>query len=177
MEEKVQARRAIYCRSRVSSPPLQLESEPIESITHISACLGAALRFSVNIKLLQHHNDEAYYAGWMAFWSYLETTSAFLIICLPVMPKLLNSLLKRVGLLTEHSKLTPAPVAYNHTPAHNREPPRSWWHISRDSDNSVGDTRALTSPGSIHKKEYEETDEVVEIKRGDSGFSSREENN
>jgi hypothetical protein len=129
----------------------------------LGACIGAALNIHLSIEVIRHHNDEAYYVSWIAFWSYLETTSAFMIICLPVMPKLIISLLRRSGLLSNDSRSSSAPAANNNGSDENRKPQRSWWHISADSNNSGGDTLALTTATSLPNSVYQETDGVVEI--------------
>jgi hypothetical protein len=98
----------------------------------------------------------------MALPSHFESTFAFLVVCLPSMRRLVSPLLKRVGLLPDPSKHTPVPVA------HNRALPRSWWHISGDSNDSLRVHQAPTTPGSAYINECEEKDEVVEIQRDES---------
>src|SRR4051812_10547273 len=86
------------------------------------------------IKLLPSLGDAAYYASWLAFWSYPETMFGFLVLCLPVFPKLFRPLLKRMSWVHDKGP----PQSHEAQANGNRRPPRSWWHTSEGTNNSGG---------------------------------------
>src|SRR5438034_7180795 len=60
------------------------------TLTMNSACVFDGLRVSMNVKLLRTQ-DRTYVSALMALYTVPECTSGFLVLCLPVFPKFLDS--------------------------------------------------------------------------------------
>lgn len=87
--------------------------------------------------LLLNSHDDAYYGGWAGLCAYIETTFAFLVVCLPVMPKLIAHVLKRMGFSHARSGEAASPPHPEKREDANPRQQRSWWHISRTSNGAV----------------------------------------
>ena len=89
------------------------------------ACIFGALSVWTTVKIMKVPNDQAYWAAWNALFTFPETTSGFLVLCLPVAPKFFKSMQSSLFPSTVRSTLP------THEPTPNpKSPPRSWWHIT-----------------------------------------------
>ncbi|KAF2798541.1 hypothetical protein K505DRAFT_321759 [Melanomma pulvis-pyrius CBS 109.77] len=87
------------------------------------ACIFGALSVWTTVKMMHTPNDQAYWAAWNALFTFPETTSGFLVLCLPVVPKFFKSF------LPSSTKNSSIPTSDVKSP-NPKSPPRSWWHIT-----------------------------------------------
>ena len=131
-----------------------------------SACIFGSLGVYQNIKLLWT-KDYAFEASIMALYTFPETTSGFLILCLPILPKFLDRMVAKLfpnysAVATQiktRMRLRRSSMPLNHeNPSDSGEAKqrrRSLWHISTDNESSemhvciVGD-QEMTRPLAVH---------------------------
>jgi hypothetical protein len=110
-----------------------------------------------NVRLL-HTDDQAYVAAYMALYTFPETTSGFLILGLPVLPKFFREIQKSSAARTmKSSDGTPGSSGARRSPMQKR----SWWFIS-----SMGSTFNRTA-ASVDEIEFNTTGMTGESKDGE----------
>ncbi|KAK7937185.1 uncharacterized protein PG986_014053 [Apiospora aurea] len=56
----------------------------------ISACIASVVRLYYNIKLFQDQTDVTHQLSFMSFWGTAQIPAAFLVVCLPSVPKVIK---------------------------------------------------------------------------------------
>jgi hypothetical protein len=93
----------------------------------------------INVEIF-NTTDQAYWAAWMALFTFPETTSGFLVLCLPVLPRFFKHTQAKLFPSTVKSTSAP-PTGRGRTFEEGGQRPRnsngrgqpqrrSWWHIS-----------------------------------------------
>ncbi|KAF2105569.1 hypothetical protein BDV96DRAFT_509151 [Lophiotrema nucula] len=146
------------------------------------ACIAAGFSIYINVRIFTT-TDQTYWAALMALATLPETTSGFLVLCLPVVPKFVKHI--RTKYMTSSVKSS-TPIRSFDTP--ERRSPRSWWHVSVDSistkvtalgsriSSTPGSTVGLTRDGSLLRRNHPDTI-IEEVKASDErpfAFGPRE---
>ncbi|KAE8360911.1 hypothetical protein BDV27DRAFT_167362 [Aspergillus caelatus] len=58
----------------------------------IIACISSIVRLAFSVRLMQNKDNISYYSWLVGFWPQPEIASGIVVACLPVLPKLFNSL-------------------------------------------------------------------------------------
>ncbi|UDD64236.1 hypothetical protein AFCA_011477 [Aspergillus flavus] len=69
----------------------------------IIACISSIVRLAFAVRLMQNKDNISYYSWLAGFWPQPEIASGIVVACLPVLPKLLNSL-KQSGRIARVNK-------------------------------------------------------------------------
>ncbi|KAH9900374.1 hypothetical protein F4778DRAFT_738671 [Xylariomycetidae sp. FL2044] len=98
----------------------------------IFACVTSAVRVYYNVRLWQHQSDVTYQLGYMSFWGTAQLPAAFLVICVPSVPRVINyarskpwcarfeySIRSALGLSTEKGRSTTQIVTIGGGPKQN----------------------------------------------------------